>query len=142
MSFYLMESIRDDPAYNNGEDLSPSLRERGYLDSVQFINAQILPILKRIIDDSPTPPVIVIMGDHGLSDDNRIQNFAAIYLPESSESTLYPTITPVNYFRVVFNSVFNADLPLLPDISYRNVAPKGSPADYRPFPDTAPQCLQ
>jgi len=134
-------SIRDDPTYLTGEDLPPTLRDRGYLDSVQFINAQMLTILKRIIDDSPTPPVIVIMGDHGLSDDNRTQNFAAIYLPNSEPSSLYPAITPVNYFRVVFNTIFNTDLPLLPDITYRNIAPKGSPADYRPFPETSPECL-
>jgi len=134
-------SIRTDPAYNNGETLSPSLRDRGYVDSIQFINQQMLTIFQQIIDDSPTPPVIVVMGDHGLSDDNRTQNFAAIYLPKIESSTLYHTITPVNYFRIVFNTIFNADLPLLPDISYRDIAPKGSPDDYRPFPETAPACL-
>ncbi|MEN8173742.1 MAG: hypothetical protein ABFS03_12800, partial [Chloroflexota bacterium] len=134
-------SIRDDPAYTNGDDLPPALRDRGYLDSIQFINQQILTIVDQIIADSPTPPVIVIMGDHGLSDDNRIQNFAAIYLPNYEESLLYQDITPVNYFRVVFNSVFNADLPLLPDITYRDIAPKGSPEDFHQFPETAPACL-
>jgi hypothetical protein len=134
-------SIREDPTYYTDEDLPPSLRDRGYLDSVQFINAQMLTILKQIIDDSPTPPVIVIMGDHGLSDDNRTKNFAAIYLPNGETSTFFPTITPVNYFRIVFNTIFNANLPLLPDISYRNIAPNGSPVDYRPFPETSPECL-
>jgi hypothetical protein len=133
-------SIRNDPTYSS-KVLPPSLRDPAYVDSVQFINKQMSTILKRIIDDSPTPPVIVIMGDHGLSDDNRTQNFAAIYLPKSEGSTLYHTITPVNYFRIVFNTTFNADLPLLPDISYRNIAPKGSPEDYRPFPETSPECL-
>jgi hypothetical protein len=134
-------SIRSDPAYYSTEDLPLSLRDAGYVDSVQFINDQMLSILERIIADSPTPPVIVVMGDHGLSDENRTQNFAAIYLPNSDESSLYHTITTVNYFRIVLNSIFNAGLPLLPDISYRNVAPKGSPAVYRPFPETSPECL-
>jgi len=134
-------SIRTDPTYYTSEDLPPSLRDAGYVDSVQFINDQMLTILERIIADSPTPPVIVVMGDHGLSDDNRTQNFAAIYLPDSGGSSLYHTITTVNYFRIVFNTIFNAGLPLLPDISYRNVAHKGSPADYRPFPETSPECL-
>ncbi len=134
-------SIRDDVDYYVSEDLPPSLRDPGYLDSVQFINGQMITILKRIIDASPTPPVVVIMGDHGLSGDNRTQIFTAIYLPEIEGSALYDTITPVNYFRIVFNSIFAADLPLLPDISYRNVAPKGSPEDYRPFPETSPECL-
>jgi hypothetical protein len=135
-------AIRSDLTYYSDKDLPPSLRDPGYLDAVQFINEQMLTILKRIIDESPTPPAIVVMGDHGLSDDNRIQIFTAIYLHEREGSPLYPTITPVNYFRVVFNSIFNTDLSLLPDISYRNVAPKGSPADYRPFPETSPKCSE
>jgi hypothetical protein len=135
-------SIRDDLTYYSDKDLPPSLRDPGYLDSVQFINEQMLTLLKQIVDESPTPPVIVIMGDHGLSGDNRTQIFTAIYLQGREEATLYHTITPVNYFRIVFNSIFGTDLPLLPDISYRNVAPKGSPADYRPFPETSPMCSE
>ncbi len=134
-------SIRSDPTYYSNEDLPLPLRDPVYLDSVQIINTQMLTIPKKIIDDSPTPPVIVIMGDYGLSDDNRTQLFAAIYLHEREESTLYYSITPVNYFHIVLNSIFNTNLTLLPDVSYRNVVPKGSPTDYRPFPETSPECL-
>jgi len=31
---------------------------------------------------------------------------------------MYPSITPVNTFRLIFNAYFGTDLKLLPDISY------------------------
>ena len=49
----------------------------------------------------------------------------AFYLPEVDNDILYPTITPVNTFRVVFNLYFDADFELLPDenyaTNYRNI---------------------
>ena len=39
----------------------------------------------------------------------------------------YPTISPVNSFRVVFNSYFGANLPLLPDRTLRQIS------DFKPF---------
>jgi hypothetical protein len=42
----------------------------------------------------------------------------AYYLPEGGERLLYPSISPVNSFRVVLNAYFGAELPLLPDNTY------------------------
>ena len=42
----------------------------------------------------------------------------AYYFPGGDEGLLYPTITPVNTFRVVFNRYFDRDLELLEDVSY------------------------
>ena len=38
----------------------------------------------------------------------------AYYLPGADPRVFYPTISPVNSFRVVFNTYFGASLPLLP----------------------------
>ena len=35
-----------------------------------------------------------------------------------AQAGLYPSITPVNQFRVLFGSYFHLDLPLLPDRNY------------------------
>ena len=40
------------------------------------------------------------------------------YKPDLQYSGLYPNITPVNTFRVVFNRYFDADLALEDDTSY------------------------
>jgi len=51
----------------------------------------------------------------------------AYYLPGAGTRALYPTISPVNSFRVVFNAYFDTNLPLLPDRTLRHVS------DMQPF---------
>ena len=97
----------------------------GYQDQVTHINARILPIIDTILEESDPPPIIVLQADHGpaaksgkmsyVTERMRILN--AIYLP-SEANELYPDLSPVNTFRVIFNTVFNADLEQLPDRSY------------------------
>jgi hypothetical protein len=79
-----------------------------------------------ILAESEVPPVIIIQGDHGpwlQPTDKRMRILAALYLP-GHEEQLYPTITPVNFFRVVFNSYFGGDYELLEDVSYFSPVPK------------------
>jgi hypothetical protein len=61
---------------------------QGYVDSIGFVSARIADDVEKILADSETPPVIVIFSDHGLEGDNRLQNFAAIYLPGNSGDLL------------------------------------------------------
>jgi hypothetical protein len=42
----------------------------------------------------------------------------AYYLPDLDSNPLYPSITPVNFFRLVFNLYFGTCLELLPDRNY------------------------
>lgn len=131
-------SIRSDPEFDHDHPTDEQLRQ-GYTDSVAFVSEQIGNVVEKILADSAVPPVIVVFGDHGLKGDNRLQNFAAIYLPEGS-AELYPGITPVNYYRAAFNQVFDAGYELLPDISYDDVDPTDG-VDMRVFTETAPECL-
>ena len=41
----------------------------------------------------------------------------AYYFPDGRES-LYPSITPVNTFRMIFNAYLGTSLEILPDESY------------------------
>lgn len=106
-----------------------------YLDQVRFVNGKLMEAVDRILASSPTPPIIVIQGDHGaayirnsmgqttllpgedyLRDQMRILN--AYYLPGVEAGALPDTITPVNTFRFIFNRYFGTDLPLLEDKSF------------------------
>ncbi len=42
----------------------------------------------------------------------------AYYIPNEAASSLYPSITPVNSFRLIFDSYFGTDLGLLEDRNY------------------------
>lgn len=108
--------------------------EAGYLSNVEFIDSQITGVVAEIIAKSRIPPVIILMGDHGPSGvpskDNpqlRMSILNAYYVNDAAKADLYPTITPVNSFRVVFNNYFGADYPLLKDVAYHT----GTPADFR-----------
>ena len=42
----------------------------------------------------------------------------AVYAPEEVTTAIYPGITPINLFRLVFSKEFGQDLPLLPDLHF------------------------
>jgi hypothetical protein len=116
----------------DGERCCGTLEEYriGYTQEVEFVNDQMEEVIDAILQKAETPPVILIQGDHGLGallnfgDINRtclrerIPILSAYYLPAGGKDQVYAAITPVNSFRVVFNSIFNAGLELLPDRSY------------------------
>ncbi len=131
-------SLIDDPRFYDGENAMPadaSYIDQGYVNQVQFIDQAIVEIVEAIIAESQVPPIIIIQGDHGWRDDNRYEILNAYYLPGVSGEgmILYDTISPVNSFRVIFNTYFAADLPLLEDISLDS--------DYQIVPETSPACL-
>ena len=91
-----------------------------YRDQAIYISSRMQEIVPKIIANSARPPIIIIQGDHGptvaSSPQSRMKNLSVYYLP-GVDAKLYPTITPVNSFRVVFNSYFGQNLPLLEDVS-------------------------
>jgi len=108
----------------------------GYRGEVLYLNKRILEIVREIIAVSATPPVIILQGDHG--DDksesgNRMKIFNAYYLPGVDKSKFYPTISPVNSFRLVFNEYFGGNYDLLPDKSYYSILQK--PLDFTEIPN-------
>jgi len=117
-----------DPNYYSKEGYLPvdeNYRNQGYIYSIECSNKVILNAVETILENSKTPPVIVIMGDHGhLEKDNSYSIFNAIYLPDGSDQ-LYPHISPVNVFRVIFNQQFGTNYELLPDYSYADVTDNG-----------------
>ena len=107
----------------------------GYVSNIQFIDQRIIDSIKEIIATSKTPPVIILMGDHGASGvpkletpESRMSILNAYYTSDAAKEHLYPSITPVNSFRVVFNNYFGTDYPLLEDVAYHT----GRPGDFAP----------
>jgi hypothetical protein len=103
----------------------------GYRNQVTFVNNQVLHTVDAILEKSKTPPVIILMGDHGPGSMFKVDmqapgclwertgNLEAFLLPgHISDPQLYSSISPVNSLRLVFNLYFNADLPLLEDKTF------------------------
>jgi len=109
--------------------------QKGYIGQTQYANSQIIPALTQLLRYSQNPPIIILMGDHGYQvTDTYFQNLLAIYLPDHKTGSLYPTLSLVNVFRLIFNQYFGASYPLLPDVSYRIDNQKG----YIVAPETMP----
>jgi len=102
---------------------------RGYRNQVCFANQRIRTLIEGLLANASRPTVIVLQGDHGPGSrmdfesadrtdmHERLSIFNAIYLPGGAEK-LYPTLTPVNTFRILLNHVFGTKFPLLPDRSF------------------------
>ncbi len=117
-----------DPAdFWNDQRLYPGrLYQKGYVDQAQFLNKKLLQAIDTILAESDVPPVIILQGDHGpwlQPKDKRMWILAALHLPGHNDK-LYPTITPVNFFRLVFNSYFGGKYEILEDVSYFSPVPK------------------
>jgi hypothetical protein len=115
-----------------------SMRDKGlenwdppsYRAQVKCLNKRILSFLGVILKTDPKS-IILLQGDHGadfleqfkiplnLWTPDQIQERTSILnaykLPENCIKELYPTITPVNSFRMVLNCIGGAGMKLLED---------------------------
>jgi hypothetical protein len=103
---------------------------KNYTAELTYLNGLVLRTIRTIISESETPPIIIIQGDHGpgayldwASKENsnmrdRFSILNAYYFGGRKSSLLYPSISPVNTFRVVLNEFFGTKLDLLPDRSF------------------------
>ena len=100
-----------------------------YKNQAIYISARAEEVVQAILASSETTPIIIIQADHGpsagWSQDPENPDLAmrtailnAYLLPNGCDRMLYPTISPVNSFRVVFDCYFGATYPMLPDNAY------------------------
>ena len=113
---------------------------RLYVDQLHFTDTIILEAVEKILAESNTPPIIIIQGDHGpvsysgedeVGEGNMKEQHAilnAYYFPGGRYDFLYPSVSPVNSFRIVLNTFFDANYELLPDKNY--FIPHARPYDY------------
>ena len=90
-----------------------------YQETYRYIDSEVLATIAAILEYSDQEPIIILQSDHGNGDYGyKNLNLNAYYLPDGGDESLYPTITPVNTFRMIFNQYFDYELPLLEDLSY------------------------
>jgi hypothetical protein len=128
--------IVNDPGYfslRGGMPINGDYEIKGYVNEVQFINNQILEIVTNIIEQSDPKPFIIIQGDTGGSGQTLFTILNAYYLMGEKNPSLYEHITPVNTFRLIFDSYFGSNYGLLPDLTYRE--------DLVLVPEKYPACI-
>lgn len=125
-----------DFSMDDGIDFIKSASEKEYLSGYGqqaiYILDKTIYTANKLIENSNSPPIIIIQGDHGPrsimdwssmenSDLNEAMSIANyFYFPDSDYDCLYNGITPVNTFRIILNQFFGGNLELLNDkIFYR-----------------------
>lgn len=91
----------------------------GYLDNLEFVNKKVMSLVDSLLSKPGIPPIIILQGDHGLwwveEYEQHFEILNAYYLPSKGSKLLYSTISPVNSFRLILNSCFDANYALLED---------------------------
>ncbi|HEX9786798.1 MAG TPA: hypothetical protein VGB09_02175, partial [Candidatus Binatia bacterium] len=127
-----------DGGYVPARRIQQQPEEVSYIDQLVYTNRMLKKTIDLILSKSETPPVILLQADEGpwprryvhrymnfdwgqatdaeLNQKMKILN--AFYLPGVDTGGLYPDISPVNTFRLIFNLYFKTNLPLLPDESF------------------------
>lgn len=119
-----------------GEYRDLEWKTEGYIPEISYLNGKVLEAVRQILANSTTPPVIILQGDHGWGDASRMKILNAYYLPGDARQRIYPAITPVNTFRIIFDAYFGAKYSLLPDASYFSTEEK-----VYQFQDTPSSCV-
>ena len=136
-----VDSLSKGDVINNKQD---------YVDQIIFTNKMVQEMITKLVENNERSEIIIIQSDHGHAfqmdyenptkkmKHDRMSNITYILLPDDNENLLYDTITPVNIFRIIFNSYFNTDFELLEDRVYYSGSEK--PYNFTDithiFPDT------
>lgn len=133
--------LMDDRFYRNqGVPVNDEFYTKGLVDGVEFTNSYLLNLIGTIRQKSKVPPVIILQGDHGVKIPGRQTIINAILL-SNPKNEMYKTLSPVNNFRIIENTILGKDLDLLPDrsfVSNVNIAPY----DVQPVPNPDPCTIQ
>jgi hypothetical protein len=121
-------------------ELSGESYRKAYADQAYYVSMQTLELVRRIIETSEQPPIIIIQSDHGNSRErmDRVKNLSAFYLPYEKSNLIYPTLTNINTFRILFDAYFNTNYGRLDDQSYLSYS--DDPFKLEPIPASANTC--
>ena len=105
-------------------------RKLRYVNDIECVNPAVIDLVDSILADD-ADPIIIVQSDHGSTylhdwstaewpDDEFKERYGilnAIRLPERCRQQLYPTMTPVNTFRIVFACIEERAPELVDDVS-------------------------
>ena len=96
--------------------------KEAYIEYLQYSNKKLLELVQHILESSPTPPIIVLAGDHGFRHfiepvdlKYYFLNLVSVHLPSKNYAGFNDSLTGVNLFRAVLNAQFDQHLPFLKD---------------------------
>ena len=129
--------IFPDGRFKTREEAAVKTRQENYLDQLAYTNRKIIELIDSLLRREPQP-IIILQSDEGPNPDRfksnsgqpswhnasqeelrkKLRILNAFYFPDQDYAVLYPDLTPVNTFRLIFNRYLGQTLPLLPDRTY------------------------
>jgi len=144
--FHADGTIREDIIDHYELGYGPAAGQRWrelWTEQLIFVNGVILETVETILARSDTTPIVVIQSDHGPSsvmmslqtastnrrtvwddpsDAGQVFEHSpilnSILVPEYCRDSLYPTLSPVNTFRLIFDSCLGSSTGLVDDTAY------------------------
>jgi hypothetical protein len=106
----------DSLLFQEAKQLNPA----NYVEYIPYVNSKIRELVDTIQKNTHSSAVIILLGDHGFrkggdSSIDIFRNLNATFFPDKLHSQLYDSMSNVNYFRTMFNTLFNQQFPLLKD---------------------------
>ena len=101
-----------------------------YVDQLSYITRHIEGVITNILAKSHQPPIIILQSDHGPGCDGisahpthqmlmeRTGILNAYFVPASFRRELYPTISPVNTFRLLLDTCFARHWRMAPNKTF------------------------
>lgn len=93
-----------------------------FISYLQYTNKKLLELIDQVLAASSTPPVIILLSDHGyrhVDEKNSTRydfmNLNACFFPDKNYQGIYDSISNINFLRTFFNTRFGQQLPLLKD---------------------------
>ncbi|WEK35547.1 MAG: hypothetical protein P0Y53_23935 [Candidatus Pseudobacter hemicellulosilyticus] len=120
---FLYDSLgRPAPPVDAGVEGSTEGKKAAYLQYLVHANGVVGKLVRHIREQTGDRAVILVLSDHGFRQmdmdwvvKNINNNFSAVYLPKKNYESYYDTLSNVNQFRVLFNSLFDAGFTVLKD---------------------------
>lgn len=115
----------DIPGHHGPDDYA-----RRYREQVEFVTNRVEQAIDRILATSATPPIVVVMGDHGPGShfdsaadrpNDVVERFGilnACLIPEAGRGRIGQDITPINTMRAVVDECLGSKLGPLEDRSF------------------------
>lgn len=107
-------------------ELTPETYKEQFVGQTRFATTKVQEMIGKILEYTRGKAVIILHSDHGpaftrypgIETEERISILEAVFLPSGDYEGFTPGMTPVNIYRLVFNALFQSDLPILEDESY------------------------
>lgn len=131
----------DASVFHEGKESLRLEYKNGYVEKLLLINSETIKYLERLIRDLPDPKIVILHGDHGggiyVDQENldatcvkeRFSPLLALYSSDGQlQDRLGDDFNLVNLYRLVFNTYFETDLPMLESENY--FAPYLAPSNH------------